>query len=1078
MSAFGKIVSSDISNPASAIWGDTMGLFGVTISPSDFKIDSKDYQGISTKIDIPGNGFGIGTFAPQGINTPGDLKSVKFYSRINMPNYGCFLTFKDGNGETVVNGKKMESVIKYDQIGQWQKTEFIIPEDWVKPVTFNGIMVWNWNAKTIKAQPVMDIADFKLYFEVDDDIKKEELLSVSCDSGLTRNVFTSSMPSKYKLMVFTWDSEDLKGNVKYKVSDYSTGKIVDSGEFKIEDTRAVCKDIELKVDQFGVYNFEAVINLEDIKEIKESSRFAYVPSPNVLTDKEKKYSPYGLNIHSGHDGVAYQQIADLGIVWVRDYAFGRPWLVRARGANGNYEGWPYYRNKIPKMDSAGLIVLPVLMGMISKDIKDGITVPDIEWTRDLTHFLWAFPNFTAWELDNECDLHDKRLSGDSAIYKGYHKRFGELVNTFDDNLWAVENGTAGVHPDKVKIAIDEGAFDDIDVINGHFYCGTAIPELSKRNANTGQAGAEPSLMRDKLRDFAKVADSDGKDRQAWITEFGWDTLAVHIVTEYEQAAYLQRGYLMGLNAGLDKMFWYWNLDTKGVPTTFFDGCGIFSGHNEPKPVAVAYSALAKMLPNPKPLGSFDVGKGTMGYLFESGDRLVAAVFKLYEDSSSAVQKVRSGVVYDFYGNKIEGNSFKLQIAPTWIVGIDKDEPILKGTACDIISSSYIRATAGDTFISSIQVDLSKYLTKNVKVIAELPNGWELVKQDIVSSDNNMMEFSLNIKIPGDSKRGFYDVLFKVKDGDYLQYFPVQVEVLEAAGIKVFPLQGTFDKSTLKVQITNNSMYDKTFVFKPEIPSTWSVEPQDLTLNMKAKEIVVEEFKVKWNVEDIRKAKATIQIADMDGNVLAEEGIIPNQLIIPKVSDIKFDGNLNDWPKDSKIPSWTLGCIGQDANADIYVAYGKKGIYFAFEVKDGLKAKVTPKSFWNSDVLEVIVDTKVDSQARNEYAKTDHQFWISPLVDSKSVYLGRWKRHSEIPEIQYDIKSVEGISILRNPRSYVVEALIPADAITGFNPDAKTLGLNINLTVSGENSKREVFWIYDKSSGIIQKPAEIGRVIIK
>jgi hypothetical protein len=1075
----GVVVSSEVSNPDTSIWSDSGGSFAVDISASDFKIDAKNVRGISAKVNIPGNGFGVATFKPEGMSASGNLKSVEILSKINMTKYGVFLRFNDGNGQNVVDGNKLNSVIKYKGIiGQWQKTEFVIPDDWVQPVEFIGIMVWNWEAKTVKAQPVVDIAGLKLNVDIADDVKKEDLLSVSCDSGLMRNVFTTSMPPKYKLMVSTWDSENLKGSVKYTVSDYSSGKVVDAGEFKLENKRALCLDIELKVNKFGVYNFEAVVNVEGIKEIKESSRFAYVPTPNVLTEKDKKYSPYGMDIHSGIDGVAYQQIADLGVVWARDFGFSRNWMVRARGQNGNYEGWPFYRSKLPKIDAAGLIIAPVLMGMIGNAPKDGTTVPDKEWARDLSHFLWAFPNITSWEIDNECDLHDKRLAGDSEIYKGYHKRFGEIVNTLDENLWAVENGTAGVHPDKLKIAIDEGAFDNIDVVNAHFYCGTAIPELSTRNANTGQAGEAPSLMRDTLREFSKVADSDGKDRQAWITEFGWDTLAVHIVTEYEQAAYLQRGYLMGLNAGLDKMFWYWNLDTKGIPGGFFDGCGVFSGKDEPKPAAVAYSAMAKMLPNPKPLGSFDVGEGTLGYLFASEGKLVAAVFKLYEDGPSTMQKIGSGVVYDYYGNKIEGNSFKLQVAPTWIVGIDAKETMLKGTACDIISSSYIRASAGDKFVSTIKVDPSKYLTKNSTISADLPNGWELVKRDVVSSENSDMNFNIQIRIAADSKRGFYDVVFAMKDGDYVQYFPIQVEVLDAASIKVYPLQGTFDNSTLKVQIKNNSMYDKTFMFKSEIPSSWSVEPQNLKLDMKAKETVIQEFKVKWNVEDIQKTKAMLQIADVDGTVLAAEGIIPNQLIIPKVSDIKFDGNLSDWPKGSKIPSWTLGCIGQDANVDLYVAYGKKGIYLAFEVQDGLKAQVIPESFWNSDVLEVIVDTKVDSTDRNEYAKTDHQFWICPLVDSKSVYLGRWKRNSEIAETQFDIKSVEGVSMLRKPGSYVVEVLIPAEAITGFNPDVKTLGLNLNLTISGEKSKREVFWIYDKPSGVIQKPGKIGRVIIK
>ena len=617
----------------------------------------------------------------------------------------------------------------------------------------------------------------------------------------------------------------------------------------------------------------------------------------------------------------------------------------------------------------------------------------------------------------------------------------------------------------------------IDVVNAHFYCGTAIPELSKRNTNRSEGGLPPSLIRDTLKEYVKVADIDGKDRQTWITEFGWDTLAVYIVNEYEQAAYLQRGYIMGIDAGIDKMFWYWNRDTKSVPNTFFDGCGIFDPNDDPKPAAAAFAAMAKMLPEPKPLGRFDVGEGTLGYLFESKGKLVAAVFKLYEHVQAKPVKIDSGEVFDFLGNSIATKTIDLQIAPTWIIDIDPNETILRGCSVDMNSKSFLRTAAGDTFTSSIKLDLSKVMSKNTVVIAEVPDGWEVVSENIKAKAETTI-FDFQIKSSLDTERGFYDILLKVYDGKYVQYFPIEVEVVQAANLKVFPLEGSMDNSMLKVELTNNSFNDKAFVVKPVLPAGWKIEPKIINVDLKGKETVVKEFKLKWMFNYSDKSEAMLQIVGSDGSIIAKEGVIPNKMMIPKVKSIKFDGCLDDWPKTAKLPSWAVGCQGEDANASIYMAYGNDGIYFAFEVEGGLEMDVLPRSFWNSDVLEVVLDTKADSTPRSQYAKTDHQFWICPLVDSKKVYLGRWKRNSEITETQFDIANVPGVSMLRNKGSYIVEVMIPAEAITGFNPNSKELGVNLNLTIFGEKAKREVFWIYDKAHGIMNKPSEIGRVIIK
>src|SRR5574344_86265 len=168
----------------------------------------------------------------------------------------------------------------------------------------------------------------------------------------------------------------------------------------------------------------------------------------------------------------------------------------------------------------------------------------------MAHFMASFPTLPAFEIDNEID---GRLDPWGPQYAAYHKAFGKIVKAVAPDRWAVESGVAGIYPDATRKHVKNGDFADIDVCNGHRYCGIDAPEVSKSNANTGQGEAKKTFLRDVYREWKRAATADGKDRQLWITEWGWDTRAGQIVSEWEQAAYLQRGYMLGLGNGVDKM---------------------------------------------------------------------------------------------------------------------------------------------------------------------------------------------------------------------------------------------------------------------------------------------------------------------------------------------------------------------------------------------------------------------------------------------------------------------------------------------------------------------------------------------
>ena len=125
-------------------------------------------------------------------------------------------------------------------------------------------------------------------------------------------------------------------------------------------------------------------------------------------------------------------------------------------------------------------------------------------------------------------------------YGSYHQKFGDIAQLLGDGqLIAVENGRAGIWPERVRRMVQSGDFASIDVVNSHHYTGTDAPELNVEQPQHGLCGDENVMsFFDQLRAAKKAATSDGKPRQHWLTEFGWDTKAGPVVSPDEQAAYL------------------------------------------------------------------------------------------------------------------------------------------------------------------------------------------------------------------------------------------------------------------------------------------------------------------------------------------------------------------------------------------------------------------------------------------------------------------------------------------------------------------------------------------------------------
>ena len=913
------------------------------------------------------------------------------------------------------------------------------------------------------------------------DLSKILQISVFCPAQ--DNIFIEGESPRIEISAGSWLGREVSGDLAWALTD-NEGKTVQQGGGPVKFTDSWGGSAKFTPGKFGTYFYDLTLKLSAGDPIVKKGRIAYLPKPAALTDAEKMISPYALNIHGGMENVGYNAIARMGFTWIRDYAYTYNWVTRAKGSDSKYGGWPWY----PKMDAqikeSGLMLLPCFMGSLGDSVKAGKTQMDKEMRREMMMFIAAFPNYKAWELDNEYDLHYGKDEEKNhwATYKSFHESFSKMVNMMDDTALAVEQGCAGIYPERTRELVKSGAFDFINVVNGHFYCGTQAPELNRSNYNTGGTKGMSRYFSDMLRDFVAAASSDGKKRQAWVTEFGWDTLAGSIVTEKEQAAYLQRGYMLGLQAGLNRMFWYWNRDTKKKPMSFFDGCGILDPKDEPKPACAAISAMVHFMKLPKPVGTFVVGVNGMGHVFRDGDKLVAAAFKIDKDGPDVSAEFKSGKLFDAYANPLASAPKTLDILPTWVVGLSESDPFYIQTAYDLKSRYFQKCAAGDVSVVELRVNNNRKVPLAGKFEVKLPAGWSCDKAtgEVVAAPGETQVIDITVNSAAGDKGPYRKVIVAIKDGIVEKAIAVDYEITSPAVVTAEPLVGGPGKCKTKVSVANISLNAKTFTAKAVVPNNWKVLPASVAIqNLAPGESKDFDLDIEWGLGWKADERAGIEVYAADGSKIAECGLLPDTIQVPVVGDVKLDGSFTAWPSDSLLPAWATAGARQGVSAAFRLAVSPTGLLVGVEV-EGASGKVTdPAWFWTQDTLEVFVEPLAERTLRGD-PKSMHQFWLCPLTAEKRAYLGRWKMKDEIPANIHDIKDgVESYSA-KTSKGYVMQALIPASQIAGFSAKSgMRVGIDLVLSVNSiKGDKVEVCWPRGKDESIQNKPSNWGTFIVK
>jgi len=1063
------------------------------------------------QIDVRFSGKGFqwfGVVPSQPLVVPGDLKAVTLHYKVGDKRFPLIVKFQDGWRRDTVGSTKLEWVPPVAENGQWTKARFTVPTDWVRPITVAGFSTHNWSAQSEARQ----ISFWVDHLEVETDLGNVDpqtgrlttwkpdpqpqdpektlsqppaapLVQVEIGTGRISNIFVDEKPVAL-ILLRNWKPGRLTGTLRSEVRD-SNGQMLDRRQQAVVVDSTAAVEVGMKGDRFGLYSLRTEVELSDGTKQTADLRCARLPRQPELSNEEKLRSPYGVNVNGGGSNLHVEPFRQAGVVWFRDYAFSLEWLQRAKGEDHRYAGWPWYPTIVRRYADAGALVLPCLMKSIRPpEIKDGKPVkplgPDRLWMREVASAVLAFPEITHWELDNEYDLDREHFEAETAVdwknYREYHRRFAEMLDILGGGeLTAVEQGPAGIWPQRDAAFVRSGDFDKVGVVNSHHYCGAEAPERNIGNWSTGFAGdfrgQPPMLFADRLRQLKQGAILDGKPRQAWLTEFGWDTLAGPKVSPYQQAAYLARAWMLALAAGTDKCFWFYDYDAP-EPKQFFDGCGLLAADGSPKLALCALAGMSWLMPNPQYVGSITAGPGTWGCLFRSGDQLVAALWAIDDDAGPTVS-FRAKELRDYLGNRLDGLSTQLRLAPVYAVGLDRDDVWYRQAAYELATPLVVGVTAGDPVVPVLEIRNERGQPIAGTLRLRLPDGWKAERAELpVSVPVGQVErIRLPFDVPLGQPMGKQDVTLTATEEGLEKEFPLQLLIQSGLILEVRPLRSEPGPASFAVKVGNRSARPVDGTLHLRLPRSWQTEtPRIAVRALEPEEVRELTCQVTWSTRWDPGESALVEL-DAGGRKIARP-IIPGRFRLARAKQIRVDGRADDWPAAARLPSWMTGCTAGDPKASIHLAWAPDGLYGLVEVPEANLDNPDPRSFWAGNCLELFLDSR-DRKGERSFQRGDHQFWFVPLVKEDRVYVGQWKRADEIAETRYDIPGVEGVAVAKG-QGYLMEFRLPAHELQGFQPrPGASLGVNVNLTIRGGELNREVYWPESKDKNVATQPGLWG-----
>jgi hypothetical protein len=258
-------------------------------------------------------------------------------------------------------------------------------------------------------------------------------------------------------------------------------------------------------------------------------------------------------------------------------------------------------------------------------------------------------------------------------YAAYQRAASEGARAGDPNCRVVGMNTAGLDLDFIRKCYDEGAADDFDVMNVHYY---AIGEPFERQNPEAQFAGLRALM-------SEYGDAE---KPIICSEGGGASSGVPGTTEDTQADNLIRIYVISIADDIDKLCWTFELDEKPYGSDRVDmimWMGLFrfdpkttpdNPVGQPKPSFYAFRTMTGTLYGTQYAGRLPLGPNVRAYRFTAPGKRVTVAWAEKDEATVALPCPPAPItLIDRKGNQTaaqpqQGNlTLKLTGSPVFVV---------------------------------------------------------------------------------------------------------------------------------------------------------------------------------------------------------------------------------------------------------------------------------------------------------------------------------------------------------------------------------------------------------------------------
>ncbi len=833
-----------------------------------------------------------------------------------------------------------------------------------------------------------------------------------------------------------WDGQEIKS---WPAEDFRF-----EGEWK--------RQVDLKLLNYGSCRYVAEIRDGDTLVAEASRRVTWV-APTPERSPESRWDAFiGINSHQWADWKFFNR---LGIYWARDYS----WQWYGKGEKGvSVPQGENFQNRLAAARESGVNTLPCIQKtFVTADKRKWMESPE-EITAIFRRISDHFPEQKVFQIGNEEEANFPDHVHDAANYANFITHAAKGFEAAGHGARVILSGDVFMHDEVMVKLLDSPARDAFKAACIHVYTGTVPPEIATRDANAGsEKRAAGAMVLDRVREYAARLKAAGKE--TWMTETGWDVTYGPAVGERLQAVYLPRMFLLTRWAGVDKTFWFFDLDGKGKNR--FDSSGLIDLDGSLRPSGATLAALSRLALGAERAGSLYLGSSDIWapvWKMPDGRWLVTAwAVKDAHPVPSSFARAREA--YDMFANKIPPAEGRItdEVRYHFFDALPQE---LEAQRLVELHSRRLESTAvGGKFSVSITTGPGKMDMKFTDVPMVFSPGPSVQGQGIATS---------MVKVTNDAAPGRYELGVRASGEGWEKRWTIEVHVLPPVDVAAEPYSAG-GSTWVELRRADGSLLDGRIAVDK---SFGTLEP--LTLTAAAGEAA----KVRFNASPEASGPVPLAIDLADG-IKQTVLLRPLALALPRAGKIDIDGDFADWPSGSMLPPAIFATSKQDFQVSSAMSWSPDGLYIAAKIPVEKVFSSDPEWFWSYQNLEVFL--KPSREAGDNWTPDCRQFFMVPVEKGGAWRLvaGEWRKSADAKaENVFDDPRIK--TAMRHEKDFLnMEAFIPAAAI-GSAPSGGSVWRGAIAMQTGTPGQMDVkaCWPRPKSDGILDRPSTWGLLKFK